>query len=121
MYNRIINNNILEIYDGEKFLISFQESKENEFVCISIKGELSNNVAHEFEDEIMAVFSVCQKIRIDLAGVSYIASLAMQFLLSLQRMIDENESAILMISSLNDTVRESFDEMGFLDILNIEE
>ena len=88
---------------------------------IAVTGEIKNEVAHEFEDEIMAAFSVCRNIKLDLSKVTYIASIAMRALLSLQQIIDENEGSSLIITSMSPEVKEAFDVSGFLDILNIAE
>lgn len=60
-------------------------------------------------------------VKLDLSKVTYIASIAMRALLSVQQMIDDNDSASLVINGMSSEVREMFDTSGFLDILNIEE
>ena len=59
---------------------------EDGFTLIFIS---KNEVSHDFEDEIMAAFSVCGNIKIDLSETTHISSLAMKALLSVQQIIDD--------------------------------
>lgn len=122
MNSRRMNDHILEICDESgNVVISLKEEFKDNAIWIEAAGEIKNEVAHDFEDEIMAAFSVCSQIRIDLSKVTYIASLAMRALLSVQQIMDENTAASLKICGLSSAVKETFNEAGFLDILSIEE
>lgn len=118
---RRMNGEILEIVNGDEVLISFSEKLIEKEMHIVVSGELKNEVAHEFEDELMAAFSVCNVVKVDLSKVTYIASIAMRALLSVQQIIDENSEASLVISKISKEVKEMFESSGFIDILNIEE
>lgn len=120
MITRRMNNNSLEILsDGNLVMCITEEMNVNEML-ISIAGEIRNEVAHEFEDELMAAFSVCGNIRISFEKTSYIASLAMRTLLSVQQLVDERDGATLVITGVNGIVRDIFDDAGFFDILTVE-
>lgn len=121
MTTRRMNGEELEILSGNTVVLSIREELNEGIMTISLNGEIRNEVAHEFEDEVMAAFSVCENVRIDLEKVGYIASMAMKALLSVQQMIDENENASLVIVRLSPAVKEKFEKSGFVDILNIEE
>ncbi|MBE6812046.1 MAG: STAS domain-containing protein [Ruminococcaceae bacterium] len=121
MNTRRMNGDTLEVLNGKNVIISLTEKLVNKEMHISVSGEIKNEVAHEFEDELMASFSVCNVVKLDLSKVTYIASIAMRALLSVQQIIDENKDAVLLITSMSPEVKEMFDSAGFLDILNIEE
>ncbi len=121
MYSRRINGDVLEILSDGNVIFSLQETMEDGTMNIKVEGELRNEVAHDFEDEIMAAFSVCENVVIDFGKTTYIASIAMRALLSAQQIIDENENSCLTIKNLSETVRDAFEDSGFIDILNIEE
>lgn len=118
---RRVNGNTLEVLNGETVVIALSEKLVDGVMHIAVSGELKNEVAHEFEDELMAAFSVCNAVRLDLSGVTYIASIAMRALLSVQQIVDENADASFVVTKLSDEVRETFEESGFTDILNIEQ
>jgi len=121
MVDRRINNGILELYDNEIIIMTIEEKIENDEMIILISGEVKNEVAHEFEDEIMTGFSVMKKIKLDFSKATYIGSLALRALLSLQQMIDVLPNSNMIIVGLKEQVKQAFNESGFYDILNIEE
>lgn len=121
MNTRRMNGDTLEILNGENVVISLSEKLVDNEMHIVVSGEIKNEVAHEFEDELMAAFSVCNVVKVDMSKVTYIASIAMRALLSVQQIIDENDNASLVITSISPEVKEMFETSGFIDILNIEE
>lgn len=121
MNTRRMNGDTLEILNGENVIISLSEKLVDNEMHIIVSGEIKNEVAHEFEDELMAAFSVCNVVKVDMSKVTYIASIAMRALLSVQQIIDENDKASLVITSISPEVKEMFETSGFIDILNIEE
>ncbi len=121
MNTRRMNGDTLEILNGEELIISLSEKLIDDEMHIVVTGEIKNEVAHEFEDELMAAFSVCKIVKLDLSKATYIASIAMRALLSVQQIIDENDDSSLVITSVSPEVKEMFETSGFIDILNIEE
>ena len=118
---RVLNDNVLEIRNehGET-LISFFEEMNGNVMFIKVIGEIKNEVSHDFEDEIMAAFSVSGNIKIDLSETTHISSLAMKSLLSVQQIIDDIPGSSMVISALSNEVEKMFEESGFIDILYIE-
>ncbi len=121
MNTRKMNANTLEVYTDDVLVFSMLEKKEGDFILVTVSGEINNEVAHEFEDEIMALISVFDKVKIDLGNVTYIASLAMKALLSIQQIIDEKETSEFVLTNLSENVKDNFELSGLLDILCIEE
>lgn len=121
MNNRRMNANTLEVYTDNVLVLSMLEKKENGFIVVEVSGDINNEVAHEFEDEIMALISVFDKVKIDMGNVTYIASLAMKALLSVQQIIDEKENSEFVLTNLSENVRENFELSGLSDVLYIEE
>lgn len=123
MKMRRVDHRVLEIYDDSNSVVfSIAEEMKNENTMrIQLSGEITNDVAHEFEDEVMAALSVCEKIELDFEKVSYIASMALKALLSIQQMMDEMENSQMVLTHVSPKVMEIFKETGFCDILWIEE
>ena len=118
---RRMNNNVLEICDEDsKAILSIAEELVEGKLKITLSGEIKNEVAHEFEDEVMAALSVCRNLIIDFKGVTYIASFALKSLLSIQQMIDEIENSSMVLIHVSKEVMSIFKESGFLEILMIE-
>ena len=122
MKTRRMNNNVLEICDEDnKVILSIAESMEKDVLLIVLSGQIKNEVAHEFEDEVMAALSVCSKITLNMEKVTYIASMAMRSLLSAQQMIDEIDGASMTLVKVSPEVMETLKESGFSEILTIDE
>ena len=121
MNTRKMNGDTLEIMNDNVVIIFITEKLVDDQMVMTVTGEIKNEVAHEFEDELMAAFSVCNTVRLNLSGVTYIASIAMRALLSVQQIIDENDDSSLVVTNVSPEVREIFESSGFIDILNIEE
>ena len=118
---RRMNGDTLEILDGDNLVLSLSEKLVDNAMHIAVSGEIKNAVAHDFEDELMAAISVCNVIKLDLSKVTYMASIAMRALLSVQQIVDENDKASLIITKVSPEVKEMFETSGFIDILNIED
>ena len=119
---RRVNNNVLEICDenNEKILSIAEEMNNQGKMIITLDGEVRNEVAHEFEDEIMAALSVCKNIELNMKNVSYIASMALKCLLSIQQMIDEMNGSSMVLNNVSAEVMRILKESGFSEILEIE-
>ncbi len=120
MVTRTVDNGILQLSkDGEIILSISEELKENA-VFVEVDGVISADVAHEFEDELMATVTFCKKITIDFMSVTYISSAGMKALLSLQKIIDNENDGYLKLLNLNVEVFKAFEEIGFDDLFDIE-
>lgn len=121
MITREMVDGVLEILlDGTRVLCIREQMKDDIFY-MEAEGEIRNEVAHEFEDELMAAVSVCRKIRLDLSKITYLASGALRSLLSVQQIIDEQEGAEMILVHVSEPVMEVLKESGFDEILFIEE
>ena len=121
MITREMVDGVLEILlDGTRVLCIREQMKDDIFY-MEAEGEIRNEVAHEFEDELMAAVSVCRKIRLDLSKITYLASGALRSLLSVQQIIDEQEGAEMILVHVSEPVMEAIKESGFDEILFIEE
>ena len=120
MKRRKIMDGDLKVYDDHKLLFTLSEIISDDVMLISLSGKLSNLVASEFEDEVMAALTVCHKLRLDFSGVTYIASGVLRVLLSAQQVIDSIEGAEMVLAGVTGEVMTTLHEAGFDDILEIE-
>ena len=121
MKTRHMNNHVLEICDEDSnVILAIAEELIDDKLKITLSGEIKNEVAHEFEDEVMAALSVCHNLIIDFSKVTYIASFALKSLLSVQQMIDEIEDSSMVLIHVSEDVMSVFKESGFSEILMIE-
>lgn len=122
MGTRRMNNQVLEVCDsGGGVILSMAEELRDGVLCMELAGQLKNEAAHDFEDELMAALSVCGKLSLDFGQVTYIASMALASLLSIQQMIDEMDGAGMVLRNVRPEVMEVFQSSGFSEILQIQE
>lgn len=115
---RRIKNNIVEIYGVDsKVIFSMEELFENEVFTIKLSGEMKNEVVYEFEDELVTALLVCKNVELDFENVSYVASMALKTLLSVQQMIDERNNVKMSIIGISDNVLKEFKKAGFMNLL----
>lgn len=120
--NRRINDDVLELVgDDGNVMLSIAENIQSGVMEMTLAGELRGETAHEFEDEVMAALSVCDTIRISFERVTYVAGAALGCLLAVQRIAEERDGARIVIVRPSRPVMEKFGELGFDEILDIED
>ena len=117
----MVENDILMVFgeNGEK-LLSIQESLTEDTVYMKLAGNINMSVAHDFEDELTAAATVCSKIIVDFSDVDVISSAGIKALLMVQRILDKREDSMLKLKAMKPSVYEMFDDMGFVDLFEIE-
>ncbi len=119
MINRQLKNNVIEIYEDDALVLMISETISGCTMLMRVFGKLKSTVAFELEDELMAALTVCDVIRVDMANVKYISGNALQSLLSVQRVIDEMNLTLTILSP-SDEVQTVFDDCGFSGLLEVE-
>ena len=121
MNKRAVENDCLVITgeNGEK-LLSIRESFDDHIMNLMLEGNINMNVAHDFEDELTAAATVSDKIIVDFSGVDVISSAGIKALLLVQRILDKRADSMLKLKSMKSSVYEMFDDMGFVELFEIE-
>lgn len=118
---RRMKDSVLEICDeGGEVILSIAEEMTDGTMTIRLAGRIQNEVAHEFEDEVMAALSVCHSLFLDFTQVTYIAGRALRALLSVQQMIDEIKGAGMVLGHVSPQVMATLQESGFSEMLKID-
>lgn len=118
MIRRVMNNSVLEIYEDDNLVMTLSEKIKDGGMSVFISGAIKSTVAHELEDELMAAVSFCDVINVNMSDVSYISGNALRSLLTVQRIADESDTA-MVIEYPSDEVQAVFDESGFSDLLEL--
>ena len=121
MSKRMIENDHLIILDeNDVRILTIGEAFDEDRVTLSLAGNVNMGVAHDFEDELTAAASVCDKIIVDFTDVEAISSVGIKALLMVQRTLDKRADSMLKLTGMKKAVYEMFDEMGFVDLFEIE-
>ena len=121
-YIRQMNEDALVISEenGDVILSIREKALEDNGMLFELTGELKNEIAYEFEDELDAVLTVRHNIRIDLSGVTFIASAGLHTLLRAQQFVDGTSDGSLIISGISGEVAEIFENNGFTELFRFE-
>lgn len=101
-------------------LLTIKEAFEEGIMNISLNGNINMNVAHDFEDEMTSVVTVCDRITLDFDGVEVICSAGLKTLLNVQQALDDRADSELKLKNLRTPVMATFQEMGFAELFEIE-
>ena len=88
---------------------------------LKIEGAVKTLVAPCLDEVIKETMAQGNEFVIDFSGVSYIASAGLRVLLNMQQEIDENDGPEAVIVNVSESVREVFEQTGFINVLNIED
>ncbi len=108
-YYRLIFD-MLEIHIG----------KEKNITIIEMQGELDSRSSPEVQDQLLNAVERDSKIVLDMSRVDYMSSAGLRTLLVLYRRIKENVGQII-VTGLNDEVRDVMAITGFLDFFETAE
>lgn len=103
---------------GEEIILEASFEK-HEVTTLKIKGVIKTLVAPYFSEVIKDALSRNEPITIDFSEVTYIASAGLRVLLDMQQLIDEGEKPEIEIANITESVKEVFEQTGFINILNI--
>ena len=101
-------------------LLTIKEAFEEGVMNIYLKGNINMSVAHDFEDEMTSVVTVCDRITVDFDGVEVICSAGLKTLLNVQQTLDDRADSVLKLKNLRAPVTATFQEMGFAELFEIE-
>ena len=121
MSKRKVEDDLLIIFgENGETLISMKEIMKENTVFLMPKGSINMNVAPDFEDELTAAASICNHIVVNFSEVDAISSAGIKALLMVQRILDKREDSMLKLKAMKPEVYEMFDEMGFVDLFDID-
>ena len=87
-------------------------------LTIALEGRLDTMTSPELENELAADMGSIDSLSMDFSKLDYISSAGLRVLLSAHKAMSKKGG--MVISNVNDVVREVFDVTGFSDILTIE-
>ena len=116
---RIIDGDTVSIADdSDSVILKIRVTKTEKETTLAVSGNITHDAAPEFEDELISVLTSGNKAAVDFAGLQYISAPALQALLTIQRLVDENRYEFY-IRNISGAVKETFEQTGFIDLLEI--
>lgn len=85
---------------------------------IELVGRLDTTTAPELDNELKTALEGVDKLVFDFTKLEYISSAGLRVLLAAQKVM--NKQGEMILTNVNDDVKEVFEITGFVDILTIE-
>lgn len=118
---RIVDGELLIITDeNDRHLLAIWEYVGADETKIILNGDITLQVAHDFEDELTGLATVSNHIVIEFSGVNFISSAGLKTLLSIQQMLEKKKNTSLVLRAMNAQLMTIFQETGFADLFDIE-
>ena len=99
-------NTTMNIKDGELY--------------VALEGRLDTLTAPGFEKEMETYFGKMNAVTMDFEELEYISSAGLRTILSVQQYMEENGYRDVKVINVNQTVRETFEVTGFMDLIDVE-
>ena len=121
MLNRKIEGESIVLCDGGNKILTIGEAMTEEGIRITLEGALRSDVAHELQDELIAMTTVGANVTVDMSGVTYISSTVQSVFLMVQQKMDSMGKGTLTLCKLPEAIFQEFDRNGASELLLIED
>lgn len=121
MLTRKMKGDSMLFYEGEKLILTIDETETEGVVLMALKGSLRSEVAHHIQDELDAFTTVGVKVTIDFKEVDFIAPSILNILLNSQQLIDFFKKGEIVLKNIPQAVYQEMDETGITELLMIED
>jgi len=116
---RVINGDTLSVVDdSNKVILTIKVKMAEPETTLEVSGSITHDATPEFEDELMSILTSGNSVAIDFSALKHISAPALNALLAVQRLVDDNRYKFC-IRNLNGAVKDTFEQTGFIDLLEI--
>ena len=108
--------------DNNETMLAVDVIKDTTKATFVVSGSLKTHVASSFTDIMMNTLKNVDQLILDFTNVPYIASAGLRALLTAQQYVDDiDDGTYIIITNINDEVRDVFESTGFINILNVQD
>ena len=123
MKREIKGDTLAVMDDRENIVLTIKVSTTEGTTRLIVSGSITHDAAPEFEDELMSILTsrdktMKHKVVVDFSALEHISAPALQTLLTVQRLVDEDRF-IFHIQNITGAVKDTFIQTGFIDLLEI--
>lgn len=119
MLKRKMENDTILFTDGTATVLSVQESMTDKGILMKLSGELRSDVAHDIQDELIALTTVGANVVVDFEKVSYITTTTQHIFLRAQQKMDSMGRGTLTLCNLPENIYREFEKTGTSELLMI--
>lgn len=119
MLNRKMENDTILFTDGTATVLAVQETMTEQGILMKLSGELRSDVAHDIQDELIALTTVGADVLVDFEQVCYITPTTQHIFLRAQQKMDAMGKGSLTLCNLPDVIYREFEKTGTSELLMI--
>lgn len=121
MLNRRIEGNTLILEEGATTVLTIEEQETDTGILMKLAGQLRSDVAHDIQDELIALTTVGANVEVDFEKVSYISSTTQHVFLRVQQKMDSMRRGSLLLRKMPDSIFREFERTGASELLMIDD
>ncbi|MDR3271298.1 MAG: STAS domain-containing protein [Peptococcaceae bacterium] len=118
MIRKVVDDTLYVLDSDGGVVLSIKETTGDGAMIFTVGGKMTNEAAPEFEDELMTVLTIGQRVVLDFSGLAYISAPGLNALLAAQRLTEETSGGFYVLN-LTEPVREIFEHTGFIDLIDV--
>ena len=116
----VVGDTLVVFGDSGETLFSMKEHFVVPKAKVYVSGKVTREAVHDFEDELMSLATVCDKMIIDLSGTEFISNDGLERLVEVQRELDSRAGTSLVVRGVSDKLKEADREKGLFNFLQVE-
>lgn len=120
MLNRKIEDESIVFDDGSTIVLTVEEKASEQGILMRLDGQLRSEVAHDIQDELIALSTVGANVVVDFEKVNYISPTVQHVFLRVQQKMDEMGKGTLILRKLSKDIYCEFEKTGASELLLIE-
>lgn len=120
MLNRKIDGESIVYDDGTTVVLTIGEKSADQGIILSLNGQLRSELAHDIQDELVALATVGANIVVDFEKVTYISPTTQHIFLRVQQKMDTMGKGTLLLRKLPKEIFLEFEKTGASELLMIE-
>ena len=116
----VVGDTLVVFGDSGETLFSMKEHFVAPKTKVYVSGRITREAVHDFEDELMSLATVCDKLVIDLSGTEFISNDGLERLVEVQRELDLRSGTSLVLRGVSDKLKEADADTGLFSLLQVE-
>jgi len=121
MLNRTIEGSTIIFKEGSTTVLTIDEKQTDSGILMTLSGELRGEVAHDLQDELIALTTVGANVEVNFKDVTYISSTTQHIFLPVQQKMDAMRRGSLVLKQMPASIYEKFEQTGASELLMIED
>jgi len=118
MKRKISGDTLSVMDDNDNVVLTIKGTSAEKITKLVVTGNITHDVSPDFEDELMSILIAGHDVAVDFSMLDHISAPALKTLLTIQKLAEEKNFKFY-INKISNSVKETFEQTGFIDLLDI--